>query len=145
MNGKVKGLAEMVQDKMKWIVHNGCVSHCFNLVGQFASRAIPFKVEKLIRAIYTHFSCSSVKTAQWLDLQETMNIEAYKIQNYVITRWLSLEACVSRVLQRWAALNQYFQTATGGDVKGIKKLLWDSEVKIYLQFLNSILKSINSI
>jgi len=35
------------------------------------------------------------------------------VQNYVVTRWLSLEGYVSRVLQWWSALVQYFEEDVG--------------------------------
>jgi len=145
MKGSNNGLGQKIKADFPWLSHNFCISHSCNLISQYASKTIPYGAEKLISRIHNHFAHSSKRIELWLELQEELNLEPYKILNYAVTRWLSLENCVIRILMRWDALVAYFQDAKGDDVKSILKLLKNPEVKVYLQFLRVALKKINSL
>jgi hypothetical protein len=143
MKGSKTGLGERISKLCPWIVHNFCISHGCNLVSQFATKGIPFQVESFVRSVYGHFAHSPQRISEWVDFQEAADLEPYRVLNYAVTRWLSLEASVSRVLERWEELRGYFNSANGEDVKKILKQFDKHENKIYLQFVKVMLKSIN--
>ena len=60
-------------------------------------------------------------------------------------RWLSLEACISRVPSKYDALIRYFQSETKTDeAKRILKLLQAKENKIYLKFVKIFIEKIDT-
>ena len=74
-------------------------------------------------------------------MQEEFNVKPYKMLKYCDTRWLGLECCVIRILNRWDCLEKYFSVAKDGDwiLKSMKK----KNTKPLLQFLRALLKKIN--
>jgi len=129
MKGEKKSLSQLILKKNSKIYLNLCLSHGCNLVSQFAVKIIPLAVEKLIRNVYNPFSHSPLRKGKWFQLQRDLNIKPYKMLNYANTRWLSLEATVTRLLDRYEQLIDYFSKAD------ISIQLEKIENKIYLQFL----------
>ena len=73
-----------------------------------------------------------------------LGVKELIINKYIETRWLSEEFCISRILQRWDELIEFFTNEGNKDSKEILELL-NEEVKVYLQFLIIFLKDINQV
>jgi len=65
------------------------------------------------------------------------------------TRWLSLQACVERIIQQWDALQLFFTNAAIVEnvhaAEPILLFLSDKKMKCFMLFLNFILPKINTI
>ena len=72
---------------------------------------LPRSIEDLIREIYSHFSHSAKRLAEYEKFQFFTTTEPHKILKPAQTRWLSLEQCVVRLIEQWAALEMYFKEA----------------------------------
>ena len=68
-----------------WDIH--CLPHCFNLICSFASKALPFEIEPLVKSIYNHFAHFSLRIAKSSELQWAMNLKQFKIVGLSATRW----------------------------------------------------------
>ena len=80
---------------------------------------MPSSVEKILRVIYKYFSKSPKRAAKWLSFQSLLEIKELKINKYIESRWLSEEDCVSRMLQRWDALIDFFKKENNNNKKEI--------------------------
>ena len=140
-----KSISKSLHDYNENLCINFCLCHSCNLVIKFALSCIPNQVEKLIKGVYNYFNNSPKRTFQWLGLQEHMSLKPHKMLSYTKNRWLSLEACISRVLSKYDALIHYFESETKTDkAKRILKLLQAKENKIYLQFIKIFIEKIDS-
>jgi len=75
-----------------------------------------------------------------------MKLKPYKILSYGVTRWSSLLIAVTRILDRWDALVQYFsENKVDDEVSEITKAMKKPENKVYLSFLKIGLRKINGL
>lgn len=72
----------------------------------------------------------------------------HKILSPSITRWLSLEQCVNRVIEQYEPLKAYFRESVFEDpsktTEDILEYLNNSFTKVYLEFLSYVLDLLNS-
>ena len=61
-------------------------------------------LEDLCSNIFSYFSRSSLKRHDLEEFQVFLDISPHKLFSVGQTRWLSLEACVTRLLEQWGAL-----------------------------------------
>jgi len=137
LRGRKNSVVQRLREKYKKIWDLHCISHCFNLLANYACKALPDFVENFVRLIYNYFSHSASRTKQWLDLQDEMNIKPHKILSFGVTRWSSLYVAVARILDKWESLNSYFENQGNDDSKLILQNLKDPEIIVSLQFLKS--------
>ncbi|GFN97812.1 Zinc finger protein 862 [Plakobranchus ocellatus] len=82
-------------------------------------------------------------------LQEVAEAPKHRILKLAQTRWLSMEAVISRLIERWDALKLYFQSQSATDkVDGAGQLfqvMSTSGTKHMLLFLAFILKIVNTL
>jgi hypothetical protein len=125
------------------------MSHCYNRASCFAANAIPENVETLVKNIYNFFAISSKRSDKWKEFQRYMNLKPHKMLKYIDTRWLSLEQCVERILERKKELRQflkdYNEKNSSRTRNKILKDLDDPETQIYLQFLAVFLERVNTL
>ena len=94
-----KSISKAVLDKYAYIWCNYCLYHSCNLIGKFASKAMPSSVEKILHVIYKYFSKSPKRAAKWLSFQSLLEIKELKINKYIESRWLSEEKCLKNVTE----------------------------------------------
>lgn len=74
-------------------------------------------------------------------------MEVHKILRPSVTRWLSLEACVNRVLEQYDILSEYFRLELLEDPSKITEdiigVLDNKLTKIYLEFMTFKLDQFN--
>lgn len=120
-----------------------CLCHSAHLCASHACERLPRSVEDLVREIYSHFSHSAKRLAEYKRFQSFTNTEPHKLLKPAQTRWLSLEQCILRVLEQWQALEEYFKDASENSrlvssctiYAGLKNPI----VKLYFQFLKFVL------
>lgn len=90
---------------------------------------------------------SSNRREQYQQLQEFTDTDPMKILKHCSTRWLSLERCVQRTLQRWPALKSYFQSHAEcekpGRINRCMEVLISDEMWLYFAFLEFVLPILN--
>jgi hypothetical protein len=135
---------ELMKEKHSYLYTIHCLPHCFNLIGNFASKAIPSSIENLVKNMFNYFSKSATRTSKWLELQKSMDIKPYRMIRSPETRWSSLIDCLERLLKRYEELKIYF-TEQGNEEKYILKMLKKPSTQVYLKFLQVFVSQIHQL
>ena len=125
-----------------------CSCHLIHLVASYAALKLPKGLEDLCRDIFNHFHHSSKRQDVYLQFQKFFSLEPHHILSPGQTRWLSLEACVNRILEQFQALQHYFvlvpnEDPTHGNDR-ILKSLNNKFTLAYLEFLSYQLQRLNA-
>ncbi|XP_063890379.1 uncharacterized protein LOC135116761 [Helicoverpa armigera] len=102
------------------IVISKCVCHSAHLCASQACKEIPESVEQLARDIYNFFKNSDKRQFDFRNFQSFVEVEPHKILKPSQTRWLSLTAVVSRILEQWEALRLFFIDFTTNPIHKVK-------------------------
>ncbi|KAF2887669.1 hypothetical protein ILUMI_18504 [Ignelater luminosus] len=76
---------------------------------------LPRNVEDFLRSVGAHFSRSSHRQLKFKKFQEFFQVEIHRILAPAQTRWLSVKACVDRVLEQYIPLKAYLAEAVFSD------------------------------
>ena len=143
MFGQHHSVVSFLKERLSHLFVIKCLCHSAHLCASHACEKLPRSIETLIRDIYSHFSHSAKRIAQYKTFQRFTDTEPHKILKPSQTRWLSLEACVRRVLEQWAALEAYFESTAENDrlvsSQNIFSALKNPIFKLYLSFLKFVL------
>ena len=146
MMGNANSVASRLLKYFPGITIFKCICHSIHLCCSEAAKELPRPVEDLIRGIYSYFSISAKRTAEFKDYQVLHDLRPHKLLHPCQTRWLSLQSAVDRVLELWDALKSYFK-----NLEPIEKLpslyqlgknMEDPSIFLYLNFLKDILPTI---
>lgn len=104
-------------------------------------KKIPDKVEALASDSYRYLKYSSKRTQQLLNIQRSLDIPEHKILKLFQLRWTSLQSAVSRYVEQYAALHEFFKMQclekgkTGEKAKPIIEFLMSHwyDVRVRLQ------------
>jgi len=147
MTGKKNSVLSRVREQNPNVFDLGCVCHLANLCVQAAVKTLPLPVEDLLIDIYFHFFHSSKRKELYKEYQIFTETDPLKIIKHCTTRWLSLDNCISRLLQQWPALKSYFASHSDvekpGRVQRCRDWLMDPEMVMYYKFLQFILPLLN--
>lgn len=120
-----------------------CTCHQLHLCAQAACRCIPPEIEDFVRSVAYFFEKSAKRLASFKQCQTASNVPLHKLIKPSSTRWLSLQESISRVLEQWDALLQYFtQDKDARKVPRVQEwveLMTVNSTKAYLYFLNEAL------
>ncbi|CAB3980774.1 Hypothetical predicted protein [Paramuricea clavata] len=126
-----------------------CSCHLIHLASSYAAKMLPKHLEDLCRNIFNinHFHRSSKRQDAYRDFQEFFNVEPRQLLSPGQTRWLSLEACVNRILEQYLALQHYFVLTANEDPTHLNdrivKSLHNKFTLAYLEFLSYQLQRFN--
>lgn len=73
-----------------------------------ACKQLPRALEDMARNIFNFLKSSSKRQAELKQFQMFLNLKPHKLLHPSQTRWLSLIAVVSRILEQWDSLKLYF-------------------------------------
>ena len=106
---------------------------------------LPAQIEELARDVYAHFHLSSKRTELYREFQHFCEVEPHKLLKPSVTRWLSLEQVVNRILEQWSALSSYFQSCEerSGRVIRVTAGLLNPVNKCYYHLLSALLPLFN--
>lgn len=108
---------------------------------------LPRSVEDLLRNIGSHFSRSYGRQEKLKEFQIFFQVDIHKILLPSNTRWLSLKACVDRILEQFDPLNAYFTETVFSDpsktTEEMLKSMSNKFTKIYLEFMSYNLGLLN--
>lgn len=143
MFGEHNSVVSQLKEKLPFLFAMKCLCHSAHLCASHACEKLPRVVEDLVRDIYSHFSHSAKRLAQYKRWQHFTGTEPHKLLKPAQTRWLSLEQCVRRVLEQWSALESYFKNSAENDrlvsSQNIYNALRNPIIKLYFQFLGFVL------
>lgn len=152
MMGGSHSVATLLRNDCPDIFVLKCVCHSFALCASYACKKLPQSTENVCREIYFFLNSSPLRTAKFNELQTLLDLKPLKMLHPSATRWLSLEAVVRRMLDRFDALKLYFSfTDASADQRQVEKMahinqaLNDPLTKIVLTFLEFILPKVNSL
>jgi hypothetical protein len=143
MMGGNYSLSTLLENEVPNLFILKCICHSFALCASYACKKLPNGIESLVREIYKFFQYSSKKFEKFKEFQIFCNVKPHKLLHPSQTRWLSLIAVVSRVLEQWNALQLFFTAEIAANrhesVQLIFNKLQNVFNKFYLQFLDFIL------
>lgn len=140
MFGQHHSVVTLLEEKLPHLYTMKCLCHSAHLCASHACEKLPRSIEDLVRDIYSHFSHSAKRLAEYEKFQVFTNTEPHKLLKPSQTRWLSLEQCVVRILEQWPALEAYFQetnrlVSACNTYAALKRPI----VKLHYQFLKFVL------
>nr|CAI5823731.1 unnamed protein product [Callosobruchus analis] len=146
--GDKTGVKARLREKNSNMFVLGCSCHSFHLAASAACCKLPQWVENFARDIYTYFAHSSKKLGELKVCQVFADTEPHTTLKLSQTRWLSLQAVDSRLVEQWPALILHFTAAamekdSAYDTNAILNALNNKCFKLYFYFLTYILKIVN--
>ena len=148
MMGSSNSVATLLKSELPHIIIVKCSCHLIHLVASYACLKLPKYVEDLCRNVFSHFSLSSKRQHAFLEFQKFVDVEPHKILAPGQTRWLSLQACVRRLLEQWDALTLYFVELSFSDPTQVNDMIADALnnkiTRAYLEFLDYNLGKLNA-
>ncbi|XP_060665423.1 uncharacterized protein LOC132797688 [Drosophila nasuta] len=148
MAGSLSGLKTKMSKNTN-LFYMKCTCHSLHLCASYSCKKLPSDVEKLCRNIYSYFAWSSKRVLELKEFQDFCDIKPHKILGLAMTRWLSLEKVICRIVEQWDALQLYFLSQCS-EVNNIKpkesaNIMLVPEIKAYTLFLTNALKIINEL
>lgn len=139
MMGNVNSLLTRFKSDIPHLYVMKCICHSFHLCASYACLKLPREPEDLLRDVYNYVSNSPKRILTLKEFQEYVDLKPHKILHQSQTRWLSLRAAVSRILEQYEALILFFTEAAFSDrlksADTILHMLKNPYNKLYLEFL----------
>lgn len=143
MFGKDQSVAALLKKEFPDIALIKCSCHMIHLCASKACLELPRSVEDLLRNIGAHFHRSAKRTEKFKEFQDFFGTEIHKIISPSNTRWLSLKACVDRVLEQFVPLHMYFREYILSDpsktTDEMLNIMNNKFTIIYLEFMSYVL------
>lgn len=127
-----------------------CVCHSTALSVSHASKhTIPRAINQIVQEVYGYFSHSSKRQREFIEFQDFVGTDHHKLLRHYEIRWLSLHACIKRILDQWDALKLFFQAQFLEDrnisAEFLCNSLNDKIHKLYFFALDYILQIVNKL
>lgn len=109
MTGKYKGVSKYIQEKNSDAFVMGCYCHLIHIAAQKAAAKLPCSIDELLIDVYFYLNKSTKRQQMLKQFQSLCGVESRKIIKHAVTRWLSLEKCITRLLEQWQPLGEFFK------------------------------------
>ena len=126
---------------------NGCACHIVHntaaKAAETSSEVAGFDIEEFLVDLYHYFDKSVKRKVTFEEFCLFCKQEYRKIIKYVSTRWLSLEAAVTRSLKIYSSLRSYFLSINEENGPRFKRLVEHYSkpmTEVYLYFYQSVLQ-----
>ena len=143
MFGSHNSIVSRLRERNPNLILVKCVCHSISLAVSRSTKLLPKQLEQVVRECNSYFSHSSKRLHDLKDFQDFMHCQQQRILKLHDIRWLSLSACVSRILEQWGALHLYFQLAHTEDKLHSSDFLYNElcnpYTHLYFQFLEYVL------
>ncbi|XP_022172290.1 uncharacterized protein LOC111035088 [Myzus persicae] len=140
MAGKFHSVFTNLKTAVPGIACIKCSCHMIHFSASKAFLKLPRSIEDLLRNVGSHFSRSHSRQSKYKNFQEFFQAEMHKILSPCTTRWLSLKACVDRILEQFPALKEYFRLVNFEDPSKTSELIFstieNSFSIFYLEFMS---------
>lgn len=152
MTGTHKGVFSYIKQKHDRVFLAACVCHLLSLALKKGIKASSkFDLDDTMRQLSWYLSKSSNRQQRLKQCQEKCGLPKHKLTDHVPTRWLSLGAALSRVLEQWEALKMFFKeectlksSDTSQEVSSIKMKLKEffcrRTTKLYVHFFATVIE-----
>ena len=131
------------------LIEYHCVAHREALAVGDAYRSISYfiKLESVIKAIFSHFSHSSVRTANLKNVFTVLERKHIRLKKIHDIRWLSRMEAVEAIVKSYEVLVTYFEDLSQQDVvaTGLVKQLKTYCFVLYLHFLLDVLTTLGQL
>ena len=146
MLGQRNSVLSRLRLKQANIVSLHCNCHIAALIANYACKVLPDNLEELTTDVYYYFQKSPKRIREFKQFQVFVESKPHKLRKACQTRWLSLEACVNRLLEQYQALISYFRSTEDKQavVRRVNNVLDKPLTKAYLLFLSTTLPIINT-
>jgi len=139
MKGEYNSVASRMLKEFPGIFIMKCVCHSAHLCASEACRHLPRSCEDMARNIFNFLKSSSKRHCELEQFQTFLNLDPHRMLHPSQTRWLSLTAVVTRILEQWEALKLYFTDTYLSQrlvsSEHIYNALNDPFMKLFYQFL----------
>ncbi|CAG9790310.1 unnamed protein product [Diatraea saccharalis] len=147
MFGQHSGIVAKIKEVNPKCFFIKCVCHSAALSVSHACKILPRNLEQMIKEVYGYFSQSSKRQREFAEFQNFTDTENHRLLRHYDIRWLSLHACVSRIIEQWRALQLFFQDQYLSDRILSSEMIYNfftSDInKLYFYFLDYILPIVN--
>ena len=145
MMGVRNSVLSRLQSKQPALVAFHCNCHIAALIPNHACKVMPKELEELTSDVWYYFHRSAKRIRMFEQFQQFVETKPHKLLKSSQTRWLSLEACVNRLIEQYDALLSYFRSTEedSATVRRISAVLEKPLTKAYLLFLSNALPVIN--
>ncbi|XP_063838163.1 uncharacterized protein LOC135087290 isoform X3 [Ostrinia nubilalis] len=109
MMGQHNSVSQLIKLNYPQVFVSKCSCHMIHLVASKACTKLSNSLEDLCRNVYNHFGRSPKNSAAFKEFQSFHEVKPHKILRACQTRWLSLQACVRRILEQWEPLKSYWR------------------------------------
>ena len=149
MLGCSNGVQAKLKSVMPHLMEFHCVAHREALSVSQAYQSVEYfiQIESMLRAIYSYFSHSSVRTERLKLVFSVLNKKFVRIQKLFDIRWLSRFQAVRAVVRSYEVLVTYFEDQSNKDITadGIAKRLKKYRFVVLLHFLCDILSTLGQL
>jgi hypothetical protein len=135
-----------------------CICHSMALAVKHAfEESMPDSIQALLLKVPAHFSKSTIRRHDFLDIQKVMGSEdntesVTPFQRYCETRWLARSKVIRNIYKEWDTLEAYFLSIENevhgsyrGDVRYLIQIFKDRSKLALLAFLFPIVESLERI
>lgn len=123
MRGRNNSVLTRVLEKQPSAYAMYCPCHVLALCASKAASAYDKDLQPLLVDIAYHFEHSPKRCAALEAIQERLGLPCHKMIKPATTRWLALEQSISRVLEQWRALKEFFSTGPSSSTAQAKSIL----------------------
>lgn len=110
MFGHEGGVIAKIREINPHCVFIKCICHSIALAVSHASKStLPRSLNQIVKEVYGYFAHSSKRQREFQDFQNFLNSGSHKILQHYDIRWLSLHACINRIIEQWEPLKLYFR------------------------------------
>ena len=123
MRGRNNSVLTRVLQKQPSTYAMYCPCHVLALCASKAASSFDDELQPLLVDIAYHFEHSPKRGAALEAIQKRLDLPCHKMVKPSTTRWLALEHSISRVLEQWRALKEFFAKGPSASTKQVKKIL----------------------
>ncbi|KAJ8893119.1 hypothetical protein PR048_005702 [Dryococelus australis] len=108
MIGVKNGTAAHLKKEIPNLCVVGCVCHLINLAAEKAAATLPYSIDEILVDIFYYLEKSAKRKDKLKEFQILYDTEVRKLLKHVCPGWLSHGKFLSRMLQQWDTLANYF-------------------------------------
>jgi hypothetical protein len=109
MSGTKKGVISYIRQHSPQVHFAGCPCHLIHLGAKYASTCLPSAVGDRLIDIFYYLEHSAKRQTELSEVKVDHGVKDLAVLKYCPTRWLSLHACMKRLLELWGPLKAYFE------------------------------------
>ena len=146
MLGQRNSVMSRLRTQQPHLVAIHCNCHIAALIANASCKVLPSQLEDFTVDIWCYSQKSPKRLKEFKQFQSFVQIKPHKLLKSCQTRWLSLEACVVRLIEQYDALLSYFRSTEDRKavVQRVKVTLEKPTTKACLYFLSVALSIVNN-